>query len=1741
MRTRFLAADYFAPSPAAAASSSRALALAYLPFPSLPVPTLPPDPHLPGPIPFPADFLPVPSVDGDDLDSLPVGSALSDLFASVIPQPLPVPDIPAPDEGLDDYLYDRGVYSKGFNSTDLVAFKIPKGLDQISHDKGEKEEESGLGASAVKKELLEDLRFEVVEVDLLPVLQRKIASFDDEEPDGGVTFSFRVPDVKIHLDFIDIDTETPIPYPAEVAESIYQVEKIPVKYDGDEDCPYARDGYCLEIAGLEHGLIIPQFEVSRNSWELDECPARTVISSIFLSIAENLNGGAQARLPSADSTEFLRSRDMDMLAFVCEDAPRVEYQVDKPITAKDVAEMDLVRINDNILLEKKSALYPLKPDGTCSDLPCSILLEEVEIIDFPSDDAFKMLVQSEAEMNTSDEIFKDDFDQARRFYESVVSSELALVDDKFKSLPTPILTDDKTVRSMLPSIEEVLRSLKPLPLSAADGIYLDWHLLSEGPCTRESCSTHASMIEEVKSCSLSTELQISCQQTPALAIDFLEDYQRSAKLQHEDKHNKIYVPEPISHDPSAKLETARYKQESDVTGHSHMEKSSEKASTLFESMSQSSELNYYLNFKSGTNKVRNNGNVPTSDTPPSKQQAVPFSVRPKVDKLIEIHPVSLSDLIRGLIKDIHVNYTSALYESTYFSHSLTDGQGLSISKQKLLELITGECSEGLNNHCKNEDKMEIIVLYALKQVAYYLCFFGVHAAYLYIGNLTASFQNIPERLRNIQCCIGEARLKAEKELFESHPSLSDIEAILRSNTQIGQKILIVSDRAFWLPLGQKLTAMKMTCAEVGTYPSATYSDPVIKTNSKTWMLEELWKSDCILLDNKNIPASFPFNEFCMILEYGGPNKSSTLLSLAPKLDGLPPLHFLYVTFDGEDFPVALVEDNHTDKDLKSTLDAVLHTLQKDLQEKMNKMRIFDSLNFIPSNQQQHQQEKLSNHLVADPLIKGHVDGQLHNQGNLDEKNIVDSHNFVPAAERLNTLNQISTVNSQKIVRAFEKSSSTSSVSANVMKYPQDNQSGSDLPLGVKTDCTKVGRLSAPETVIVVNTGNHEKHMLFSRRSSYQQILALEKGGMQVVERDVDLPVDLILSAAVCLLWYDTRTFGFSELTTSEDSSGITNSIEDIATNMLMSLSFCFSGCIMVFEVEKHFLSAVMEASDSLYASAASLDINLQLFFSQTPKSTDQIILNCIRNVVSKAQAPYPDIPESESLAESFLTAFPSIIPLSAHMILSSGSLVDFLGWTHEQRTQAVQKYCLPPQSIYLFSALCKFGELGESRSVMTECSSIDSDLSSALLQSPRKKKKRAMQDFSVAINDPACPNPHDQLCGDYVEHDKVFSPSKLRKFSHIEDTMPELPEVFIVDQSLNMGREGVSYQPRKHDVDAAARNQMIDDDFISELSPNFRRYNERASSMVDTYNFSWQPELGAKQTIRSSFPTSRSSFCRTSSHPTFPSALEINNDPSEWDVSCGTNQTWTGHGNLATSSHRNDLASRYHEPRQETMQGPASSLSFLKQDFGYHGASQGSGWEMDYLRQMNENRIALKERSRCNASATMSNSRMRDSSYGIPSAPPIESFRYQRNADTPLRDQNPANAESSRFRRNINTPFRDQSPSNAESSRFRRNINTPFRDQSPSNGAHRHGKGRGGTKAQSHSVRMDFKARPSINHEKSIVPSIEPSWTPLDKRARQKLSFTTFGKEKQSKLVWRHQTSPGVGCGFRKRHREEGT
>ncbi|KAA8533732.1 hypothetical protein F0562_031249 [Nyssa sinensis] len=195
-------------------------------------------------------------------------------------------------------------------------------------------------------------------------------------------------------------------------------------------------------------------------------------------------------------------------------------------------------------------------------------------------------------------------------------------------------------------------------------------------------------------------------------------------------------------------------------------------------------------------------------------------------------------------------------------------------------------------------------------------------------------------------------------------------------------------------------------------------------------------------------------------------------------------------------------------------------------------------------------------------------------------------------------------------------------------------------------------------------------MIISRRSTYQKILAMEKEGAQVVERDLNLPVDVIISAAVCLAWYDCRNIGKKATARDEASSCLSLCVENIAANVLTSLSFAFSGCILIFEGESSFLAAILESSDELYAAAASLGMDLQLFCSYSSELTDEIILSCIGNTTKLTTGIYPKMPESETLAESFLTAFPSINPLSAHAILSSGGmLVEFLEWSHEHRIQ----------------------------------------------------------------------------------------------------------------------------------------------------------------------------------------------------------------------------------------------------------------------------------------------------------------------------------------------------------------------------------------------------------------------------------------------------------------------------------------
>lgn len=132
-----------------------------------------------------------------------------------------------------------------------------------------------------------------------------------------------------------------------------------------------------------------------------------------------------------------------------------------------------------------------------------------------------------------------------------------------------------------------------------------------------------------------------------------------------------------------------------------------------------------------------------------------------------------------------------------------------------------------------------------------------------------------------------------------------------------------------------------------------------------------------------------------------------------------------------------------------------------------------------------------------------------------------------------------------------------------MRSKEDSDEvASSIPFAMEADHIQQSIMSFPETVIVVNTQNLDKEMIVSR-STYQKILAMEKKGAQVVERDSELPVDIILSSAVCLVWYDCRNIGKKATALDEASSCLPLFIENIATNVLTLLSITFNSCILV--------------------------------------------------------------------------------------------------------------------------------------------------------------------------------------------------------------------------------------------------------------------------------------------------------------------------------------------------------------------------------------------------------------------------------------------------------------------------------------------------------------------------------------------------------------------------------------------------
>ncbi|KAI3783990.1 hypothetical protein L1987_43081 [Smallanthus sonchifolius] len=148
----------------------------------------------------------------------------------------------------------------------------------------------------------------------------------------------------------------------------------------------------------------------------------------------------------------------------------------------------------------------------------------------------------------------------RHFNDLIVTHELILRDDSFKSLPVPIISDHAKIFSVKTIVEEILLKLKLQPSSTSDDIYLDWHLLEED-ISRHNICTSLKMFEDIETYCINADVN-SCE-SQMLILEFVLSDACSNEQKTEEKTEVLNIErcgnlkEPMCHDEIASSEICK--------------------------------------------------------------------------------------------------------------------------------------------------------------------------------------------------------------------------------------------------------------------------------------------------------------------------------------------------------------------------------------------------------------------------------------------------------------------------------------------------------------------------------------------------------------------------------------------------------------------------------------------------------------------------------------------------------------------------------------------------------------------------------------------------------------------------------------------------------------------------------------------------------------------------------------------------------------------------------------------------------------------------------------------------------------------------------------------------------------------------------------------------------------------------------------------------------------------------------
>lgn len=533
------------------------------------------------------------------------------------------------------------------------------------------------------------------------------------------------------------------------------------------------------------------------------------------------------------------------LEYPCIQKQRLEY--DLPSSEK-LLERDFLSI-----LEHSSSL--LAPANTDCVIPGTLpILEDVQVLDVDSPLLGDILYsQKLLELESCDEMQQEEV-RLNGFEELIISQELAPMDNIFKSLHVPILPDCLIMRPLYAMVEKVLMNLKPCPPSASDGIYLDWHLLEKDGCKDAVLSSGQNMLEVIELLSLESDWDTAAAEKVVYNFIFGECLTDSSCDE--------CCKEPLNmlSDGCSVLDTCLSGASSCMpsndtcrmpeTERLAFECNSNGVSFLRKSMSTFDDLDFFLNPSKATagnsliNAAEVHGGMTLKVPTCGSLAEVSWSEHHSGPWTIKIYLVKLSDEIVSVAESLKECYLGLLEGDARFktAHKSLSEATDSYSLLKVPKQVFMDCMKNANSETPDliqcaEYVGVFATLCAIKQLAWYMCFYGLQPARLYIDKL-CQLDGFKSRLSRLRYIVSSVDGTLQGPIITSHPSLSVIREVLLSNSNPkGVKALILAERIFWQCVKSLLTSMGLSFHELKIWQV---------NGSPTVNMENLLDKDCLL-------------------------------------------------------------------------------------------------------------------------------------------------------------------------------------------------------------------------------------------------------------------------------------------------------------------------------------------------------------------------------------------------------------------------------------------------------------------------------------------------------------------------------------------------------------------------------------------------------------------------------------------------------------------------------------------------------------------------------------------------------------------------------------------------------------------------------------------------------------------------------------------------------------------------------